>query len=105
MEITLTSLPCLLIPIFFLLLSLLFLQRKKAKSKINLPPGPSTIPFLGNLHHIVISSCPHQTLRDFARSLGPVMLLRAGDVKLLVISSRDAAKEVYFAALVFMHAN
>jgi Cytochrome P450 len=104
MELAFLSLPCLLIPSLLLSLTFLFLKRNKAKSRSNLPPGPSSIPFLGNLHHIAICSCPHQTLRDFARSLGPVMLLRTGDVKLLVISSPDAAKEVSFAALVFMHA-
>lgn len=95
MELTLSSLSCLLVAIF-LFFSFLFRQRNKLESESKLPPGPSTIPFFGNLHHIVISSCPHKTLHDLARSLGPVMLLRTGDVKLLVLSSPDAAKEVCF---------
>ncbi|KAJ4771421.1 hypothetical protein LUZ62_055678 [Rhynchospora pubera] len=83
-----------------LLLLVLFLQsfkRKnasKSQSKIKLPPGPSTIPFLGSLHHLLFTSRPHHTLRDLARSHGPIMLLRAGEINLLVLSSTEAAKEV-----------
>ncbi|XP_037441950.1 dolabradiene monooxygenase-like [Triticum dicoccoides] len=46
------------------------------------------------MHHIV-GALPHRAMRDLARRHGwPVMLLRLGEVPTLVVSSREAAREV-----------
>ncbi|KAM3215015.1 hypothetical protein ACQJBY_067146 [Aegilops geniculata] len=64
------------------------------EGKLRLPPGPWTLPVIGSLHHIA-GSLPHQAMRDLARRHGwPVMLLRLGEVPTLVVSSREAAREV-----------
>lgn len=79
-------------------LSLQFLHRKKATeslSKRKLPPGPWTLPFIGNLHNLAGAGSPQHALRDLARSHGPVMLLRTGQTDLVVITSRVAAREVH----------
>ena len=60
---------------------------------LRLPPGPWTLPIIGSLHHLV-GKLPHHAMRDLARRHGPVMLLRIGEVPTLVVSSRDAAREV-----------
>jgi cytochrome P450 len=60
---------------------------------LRLPPGPWTLPIIGSLHHLV-GQIPHRAMRDLARRHGPVMLLRIGEVPTLVVSSRDAAREV-----------
>uniref|UniRef100_A0A0E0LDV4 Cytochrome P450 n=1 Tax=Oryza punctata TaxID=4537 RepID=A0A0E0LDV4_ORYPU len=60
---------------------------------LRLPPGPWTLPVIGSLHHLA-GQLPHRAMRDLARRHGPVMLLRIGEVPTLVVSSRDAAREV-----------
>uniref|UniRef100_A0A0E0ACD0 Cytochrome P450 n=1 Tax=Oryza glumipatula TaxID=40148 RepID=A0A0E0ACD0_9ORYZ len=60
---------------------------------LRLPPGPWTLPIIGSLHHLV-GQLPHRAMHDLARRHGPVMLLRIGEVPTLVVSSRDAAREV-----------
>ncbi|KAL6874084.1 hypothetical protein ACP4OV_014166 [Aristida adscensionis] len=57
------------------------------------PPGPWQLPVIGSLHHIA-GKLPHRAMRDLARRHGPVMLLRVGEVPTLVVSSREAAREV-----------
>ena len=84
--------------LLLLLLSLLFLQKQATRSKSNLPPGPKTLPFIGSIHHLATGSLPHHTLCDLAQLHGPVMLLRAGETDLVVLTSREAAKEVTFCS-------
>lgn len=91
----------LLSPLIFITILMLvsFLAAAVNKgSKHNLPPfpappGPIRIPIIGNIHHLLFS-LPHRRLRDLARRHGPIMLLRLGQANLVVISSREAAKDV-----------
>ncbi|KAJ4820185.1 cytochrome P450 family 71 polypeptide [Rhynchospora pubera] len=97
MELTLASVPYQLGALFLFVLALKLLHKKKAtntRSKLRIPPGPWTLPIIGSLHHLVRSKLPHRTLYNLARSHGPVMLLRAGQTDLVIITSREAAEEV-----------
>jgi len=58
-----------------------------------LPPGPWQLPIIGGMHHLA-GQLPHRAMRDLARRHGPVMLLRIGEVPTVVVSSREAAREV-----------
>ncbi|TVU26329.1 hypothetical protein EJB05_28868, partial [Eragrostis curvula] len=60
---------------------------------LRLPPGPWQLPVIGSAHHI-LGQLPHRAMRDLARRHGPVMLLRIGEVPTVVVSSREAAREV-----------
>uniref|UniRef100_J3NCU7 Cytochrome P450 n=1 Tax=Oryza brachyantha TaxID=4533 RepID=J3NCU7_ORYBR len=60
---------------------------------LRLPPGPWNLPVVGSLHHIA-GQLPHRAMREQARRHGPVMLLRVGEVPTVVLSSREAAREV-----------
>lgn len=82
--------------LFLLLLLFLFLFLKLTKiykrTKPKLPPTPSRLPLIGNLH--LIGSHPHRSLRALSQKHGPLMLLKLGWSKTLVISSRDVAQEM-----------
>ncbi|CAH8383033.1 unnamed protein product [Eruca vesicaria subsp. sativa] len=73
------------------LVSSLFLK-KIQNSKLNLPPSPSSLPLIGNLHHL--SGLPHRCFHKLSVKYGPVMLLRLGFVPVVVISSSEAAEAV-----------
>ena len=81
------------------LVSLLVMLAKGQRSAmahghgLRLPPGPWQLPILGSLHHMA-GKLPHHAMRDLARRHGPLMLLRIGEVPVVVVSSREAAREV-----------
>ncbi|WOK95169.1 Cytochrome P450 [Canna indica] len=83
-----------LLPCLLLLLTVIYkllLHRKGCP--INLPPSPPGLPLIGNLHQL--SSLPHRSLLDLSRKYGPVMLIRMGRVPALVVSSANAAQELF----------
>ncbi|XP_075515956.1 cytochrome P450 71A8-like [Primulina tabacum] len=84
-----------LFSLFFIILSFFVGNRwfrKTVGKKWNLPPSPSRLPILGNLH--LLGKLPHRNLQSLAKKHGPLMLLHLGSVPTLVVSSADAAKEI-----------
>ncbi|KAJ0248042.1 hypothetical protein HA466_0164100 [Hirschfeldia incana] len=73
------------------LVSSIFLKNSK-NSKLNLPPSPSSLPIIGNLHHFAGS--PGRYFHKLSIEYGPVLLLRFGFLRVVVISSSEAAEEV-----------
>ncbi|KAL5227748.1 hypothetical protein ABZP36_016013 [Zizania latifolia] len=69
------------------------LRKTLNSNRINLPPGPWAVPVIGSMH-CLLGSLPHHALRRLAGRYGPVMLLRVGHVRMLVLSSPEAAREV-----------
>ncbi|CAN6163336.1 unnamed protein product [Urochloa humidicola] len=79
--------------IVILLLPLLAVKLRRRNHGKNPPPGPWQLPVIGSLHHLV-GALPHRAMRDLSRRHGPLMLLRLGEVPIVVASSPAAAREV-----------
>uniref|UniRef100_A0A0E0LDV6 Cytochrome P450 n=1 Tax=Oryza punctata TaxID=4537 RepID=A0A0E0LDV6_ORYPU len=66
---------------------------RRRAGNVRLPPSPWGLPVIGHLHHLV-GALPHRAMRDLARRHGPLMLLRLGELPVVVASSAEAAREV-----------
>ncbi|CAJ1963561.1 unnamed protein product [Sphenostylis stenocarpa] len=62
-------------------------------SSTNLPPGPCTLPLIGNLHHFV-GSVPHRSLKKLADKYGPLMTIKLGEVSNIIVTSPEIAQEI-----------
>ncbi|XP_074568075.1 alpha-humulene 10-hydroxylase-like [Curcuma longa] len=58
-----------------------------------LPPGPPRLPLIGNIHQLVGDN-PHRILLQLARTYGPLICLRLGQVDQVVASSVEAVEEI-----------
>ncbi|XP_050900355.1 geraniol 8-hydroxylase [Lathyrus oleraceus] len=84
-----------MILLFLLAFTLYFLLSKWTKNNSNmikLPPGPTPLPFIGNLHEL--GKKPHKSLAKLAEIHGPLMSLKLGQVTTIVVSSPNMAKEI-----------
>ncbi|KAF5958203.1 hypothetical protein HYC85_005428 [Camellia sinensis] len=63
-----------------------------SKTCRKLPPGPATLPVVGNL--LKLGNKPHKSLAELAKTHGPIMSLKLGQITTVVISSSTMAKEV-----------
>ncbi|GKV53076.1 hypothetical protein SLEP1_g59622 [Rubroshorea leprosula] len=65
--------------------------RSRASSS-KLPPGPRRIPILGNL--LDLGNKPHKSLAELAKTHGPIMRLKLGNLVSIVVSSAAMAREI-----------
>ncbi|XP_058742881.1 cytochrome P450 71D10-like [Vicia villosa] len=78
----------------FVLLKILTRWNTSKNSNANLPPGPWTLPFIGNIHQIISSKQPHHCFKKLADKCGPLMHLKLGQVPYIIVSSPEMAKEI-----------
>jgi hypothetical protein len=65
---------------------------RQSKTRSKLPPGPAVLPVVGNL--LKLGEKPHKSLAELAKTHGPIMSLKLGQITTVVISSSALAKEV-----------
>lgn len=59
------------------------------------PPGPTPLPFLGNLLNLrKYSDCPHEGFCELKKKYGPVYSLKLGSSPAVIVNTYDTIKEV-----------
>ncbi|XP_015676188.1 cytochrome P450 2K1-like [Protobothrops mucrosquamatus] len=77
------------------LLAIMFLLKKGSSwnnSSPNLPPGPRTIPILGNLHMMDLKR-PHRTMIEWSKEYGPIFRIKLGFQEMVVLTGYETVKE------------
>lgn len=86
---------------FFIILALLVFCWRDIKRPKNFPPGPSWIPVFGNLLLIqkLRSICGfyHLAWHHLAKQFGPVVGLKVGRDRLIIVSGFEAIRQLYAA--------
>ncbi|KAK2376441.1 cytochrome P450 CYP736A12 [Trifolium repens] len=83
---SITILVFLLFTFIYLLFKLFLNPKHKTK-----PPGPPTLPIIGNLH--VLGKLPYRKLQSvLSEKYGPIMFLQLGQIPTIIISSSKAAE-------------
>lgn len=85
-----------LLSTFTLILSFIFLRRKKHNKhdqRTQQLPGPRGLPVIGNLH--MLGNLPHRNLQALSQRYGSVMTLRLGQVPTIIVSSSEAAEHLF----------
>ncbi|XP_029140819.1 cytochrome P450 2K6-like [Protobothrops mucrosquamatus] len=77
------------------LLAIMFLLKKGSSwnnNSPNLPPGPRTIPILGNLHMMDLKR-PHRTMIEWSKEYGPIFRIKLGLQEMVVLTGYETVKE------------
>ncbi|XP_071706563.1 parthenolide synthase-like [Rutidosis leptorrhynchoides] len=64
-----------------------------SKGDHKLPPGPPTLPIIGNLHQLIGKPRP-EALWDLSKQYGPIMRLQIGIKPYIIINSPSLAKQI-----------
>ncbi|KAK8918765.1 Premnaspirodiene oxygenase [Platanthera zijinensis] len=82
-----------ILSLILLLIKMLLWIQKNSGTPDNLPPGPRKLPIIGSMLHL-IGEHPHRRLSRLAKTYGPLLHLKIGEVDLITISSPELAREI-----------
>lgn len=82
-----SSLSAVILALFGGIWWLIHLRRRKPGRS---PPGPSGFPITGHLH--LLGKLPHRNINNLARKYGPIMSLRLGSVRTIVVSTPQSVE-------------
>ncbi|KAA0042824.1 geraniol 8-hydroxylase-like [Cucumis melo var. makuwa] len=80
---------------FFIFLIFTFITLSRlipANRNPKLPPGPTPLPIIGNL--LALGDKPHESFTNLAKSYGPIMSLKLGQVTAIVFSTAETIQQV-----------
>lgn len=80
---------CLLLVCLYLAIA----PRIKSWGKLPLPPGPPTLPIIGNLHQMSLDS-PWKQHMKWTKKYGPVFRLEAGKDTIIVLGTMKATRDL-----------
>ncbi|KAJ4704080.1 Cytochrome P450 [Melia azedarach] len=82
--------------VFLVVLFRIVSDWNKKSTNLRLPPGPSKLPIIGSVHHMIglDVDLPYHALTDLAKKYGPLMHLQLGQMSLVVASSAKMFKEL-----------
>ncbi|KAI1813103.1 cytochrome P450 [Poronia punctata] len=81
------------VSLVFIIIPLLTVYKGVGRKPPNFPPGPPTLPLIGNLHQIPATR-PHIQFQKWAQEYGPVYSLILGTQVLIVLSTDQAVKDL-----------
>jgi hypothetical protein len=72
------------------------LYLRATNSRPKLPPGPRTLPLIGNLHLLAKNkSQPYKVITELSKQYGPVMRFTFGATDAVIISDYQVMKEAF----------
>ncbi|XP_075830105.1 cytochrome P450 2C26-like isoform X1 [Microtus pennsylvanicus] len=81
-----------MVSVLILTCLLLFSHWKRSSTQRKLPPGPTPLPIIGNIHQIDVKNV-HQAFTNFSKIYGPVFTLYFGMKPAVVLHGYEAIKE------------
>lgn len=82
-----------LLPLALFLLSRLYRWSMPSSRQASFPPGPTTLPFVGNLHQVPISR-PELKFAQFAKRYGSLTGLRLGSQNMVILNTWQAIRDL-----------
>ncbi|XP_070588563.1 cytochrome P450 2K6-like [Erythrolamprus reginae] len=84
-----------ILTLLLFIFAIMFLLKKNSSrnnSSHNLPPGPRTIPILGNLHMMDLKR-PEKTMIEWSKEYGPIFRMKLGFQEMVVLTGYETIKE------------
>ncbi|XP_060128348.1 cytochrome P450 2K6-like [Zootoca vivipara] len=81
--------------LFLLVLTIIFILKWGSfwnRSSKNLPPGPTPLPLVGNLHMMDLKR-PYRTMLKLSKEHGPIFRIQMGFQKMVVLTGYETVKE------------